>query len=216
MRKQRLTMASSILAVLISSALPVTAHSASTPTPPPPTAKTAQTASALRDLWIGHGFWVRELAAATLAGNAAAATNAENQAIANAKQIAAAIEPFYGKAASEKLFQLLAGHYGAIKQYLDAVAKGDSSKQDAGQKAMLTNGGELAVFLSNANPNLPVDTVRAMLIAHGGHHVQQIQQLKSKDYAGEAQTWEAMKSHMYAIADALAGALAKQFPEKFS
>ena len=54
------------------------------------------------------------------------------------------------------------------------------------------------------------------LLAHGGHHVQEIQQLYSKQYAQEAQTWEAMTRHMYVIADALAGAIAKQFPKQFS
>jgi hypothetical protein len=52
-------------------------------------------------------------------------------------------------------------------------------------------------------------------LAHGGHHVQQIQQIKAKQYAEEARTWSAMKDHMYVIADALTGALAKQFPDKF-
>ena len=55
-----------------------------------------------------------------------------------------------------------------------------------------------------------------MLLAHGGHHVQEIQQLRAGQYAEEAQTWEAMKTHMYTIADALAGAIAKQFPAKFA
>ena len=202
--------------MLISSTLPAFAqHTSHHVNPPSVATKTAQTASALRDLWIGHGFWVRALVTETLSGNTAAAANAENQAVANAKQIAASIEPYYGKAASEKMFGLLAGHYGAIKQYLEAVAKANPSKQDAAKKAMVANAGEIAVFLSNANPNLPFDALQGMLLAHGGHHVQQIHQLKSKEYAQEAQTWEAMKNHMYGIADAMAVALAKQFPEKF-
>ena len=36
-----------------------------------------------------------------------------------------------------------------------------------------------------------------------------------KQYVQEAQTWAAMKDHMYAIADALTLAIAKQFPAKF-
>ena len=173
----------------------------------------AQTQDALRDLWIGHVFWVRNVALETIAGNKAAANAAEEQVVANARQIADAIEPFYGKAASDKLFGLLAGHYGAVKEYL--VAKGTAG-QDAAWKQLVANAGEIAVFLSGANPHLPVDTLRSLLIAHGGHHVQQIKQLRDKDYKGEAQTWEAMKQHMYVIADALTGAIAKQFPAKFS
>jgi hypothetical protein len=178
-----------------------------------PTSKAIQTKDALRDLWVGHVFWVRNVAVETLAGNSKAAKAAEEQVVANAKQIAGAIEPFYGKAASEKLFGQLAGHYGAVKEYLAAT---DSAAQDAAFKKLAANAEEIAKFLSGANPNLPIDTLRALLIAHGGHHVQQIKQLRAKDYAGEAQTWESMKQHMYVIADALAGAIAKQFPTKFS
>jgi hypothetical protein len=54
-----------------------------------------------------------------------------------------------------------------------------------------------------------------LLLGHGGHHIQEIQQLKAGQFAEEARTWEAMKKHMYVIADALAGAIAKQFPAQF-
>lgn len=215
---QRMKLTSPILALFVCGAM-VAPSSAQTQTPASPESvvvKTAQTAASLRDLWIGHGFWVREVAAETLTGNSAGAQNAENQAVANAKLIAASIEPFYGKAASEKLFGLLAGHYSGVKGYLEAADKGSQEKQDAAQKAMVANAEDIALFLSGANPYLPHEALRSMLLAHGGHHIQQIQQLKSKEYAQEAQTWEAMKNHMYAIADALATALAKQFPEKFS
>jgi CTP:molybdopterin cytidylyltransferase MocA len=149
-------------------------------------------------------------------GTAAAAAAAEQEAVANAKQIAAAIEPYYGKAASEKLFGLLAGHYGAVKQYLEATVAGSKDKQDAAYTSVSGNASEIARFLSGANPNLPFDTLNGLLLAHGGRHAQQIRHVQGKQYAQEAQTWEAMKSHMYVIADALAGAIAKQFPRQFS
>jgi hypothetical protein len=46
---------------------------------------------------------------------------AEEQVVANAQAIAASIEPFYGAAAKEAFFKLLAGHYSAIKAYLIAT-----------------------------------------------------------------------------------------------
>ena len=57
---------------------------------------------------------------------------------------------------------------------------------------------------------------KVFFLAHGGHHIQQIQQLKDRKYEAEAQTWEEMKKHVYQIADATADALAKQFAKKFS
>jgi hypothetical protein len=175
-----------------------------------------ETSAALRDLWMGHIFWVRNVALETFAGNSKAAAAAEQQVVANAQQIAASIEPFYGKAASDQLFGLLAKHYGAVKDYLTANVAGDKPKQDAAYNDLARNAADIARFLSGANPNLPYDTVNALLLAHGAHHVKQIQQLHAKEYAAEAETWAAMKKHMYAISDAIAVAIVKQFPAKFS
>lgn len=173
------------------------------------------TKAALRDLWIGHVFWVRNVVVAGLTGDAAAQQAAEKQVVANAQSIAGSIEPFYGAQAKEKLFTLLAGHYGAVKAYLDASIAKDAGKQSEATTKLLSNAGEIAVFLSKANRYLPKDTVEGLLQAHGGHHIAEVQQLQAKDYAGEAKIWADMTQHMYVIADALAGAIAKQFPTKF-
>lgn len=177
-------------------------------------ASAAETDAALRDLWTGHVFWVRNVVTATLANDTAARAAAEKKVVANARSIANSIAPFYGQPASDKLFTLLAGHYGAVKQYLDAGT--DKARQDAAIKALTDNAGEIATFLSGANPNLPREAVLAMMAAHGGHHIAQINQLRAKQYDQEAETWEAMKGHMYKVADTLAGAIAKQFPDKFA
>jgi hypothetical protein len=173
------------------------------------------TQSALRDLWIGHVFWVRNVVVAELAGDAPAQQVAEKKVVENAQAIAAAIEPFYGAEAQQKLFTLLAGHYGAVKDYLDASVAKDGDKQTEATSRLIVNAGEIASFLSSANPYLPKDTVDGLMQAHGGHHIAQIQQLQVKDYAGEAHTWADMSQHMYVISDALADALAKQFPAMF-
>jgi hypothetical protein len=177
--------------------------------------KLADTKAALRDLWLGHIFWVRNVVDARFAGDASEAKTAEKQVVANAQAIAGAIEPYYGKAASDQLFKLLAGHWGAISNYLDATREDKKADQDAAYKALVDNAGQIATFLSGANPNLPADTLRGLLTAHGAHHVQQIQQFQAKQYDLEAKTWAAMTGHMYVIADALAGGIAKQFPDKF-
>jgi hypothetical protein len=180
------------------------------------TYKTSQTAAVLRDVWIGHIFWVRAVSAATIDKNAVAAKAAERQAVANARSIADTIEPFYGSGARDSFFKLLAGHYGAIKAYLVATVAGDAAGQSAATQALTTNAGVIATFLSKANPHLPKDAVHELLLAHGGHHIQQIQELKDRKYEAEGQTWEEMKQHVYQIADATADALAKQFAKKFA
>lgn len=194
-----------------------THHEAANATTAPATVsvKLADTKDALRGLWFGHVFWVRNVAVARLHGDAAAAKAAEAEVVANAKAIAGAVEPFYGKAASDKLFQLLAGHWGAISEYLDATRAGSKEKQDAAFAKLNANANEIATFLAGANSHWPVATLRGLLTAHGAHHVQQIQQLHAGQYDAEARTWAAMAEHMNVIADALANGLAAQFPDKF-
>jgi hypothetical protein len=178
--------------------------------------KTFQTAVALRDLWLSHIFWVRNVSVAAIDKNDSAIGAAEKQAVTNAQAIAASIEPFYGAGAKDKFFKLLAGHYGAVKAYLVAAVAGDVSAQAKATQSLTSNADEIATFLSEANPYLPKDAVQALLLAHGSHHIQQIQQLRDRNYDAEAQTWEEMKKHVYQIADATADALAKQFAEKFT
>ena len=205
-----------LLAAALAVGLPAAAIAETAATPPAVVSvKLADTRAALRDLWIGHVFWVRSVVEARFDDNDAAAAAAERQVVANAHAIAGAIEPFYGKAASDKLFTLLAGHWGAIKGYLDATHAGDRAGQDKAMTAILANANEIAEFLGGANPNLPVDVLKSLLTAHGSHHVQQIREFQAKQFDEEAKTWAAMSHHMYMIADALADGIAKQFPDKF-
>ena len=176
----------------------------------------ADTKEAMRDLWTGHIFWIRNVVSDNAVHNAAARDAAEQEVVANARSIANSITPFYGEKASEKLFSLLAGHYGAVKEYSEATVAGNRLHQDAALTHLASNTDDIAVFLSGANPHLPKDTVRGLIAAHGAHHVLQITQFKERDYVHEGETWKVMKRHVYVIADALTMALATQFPSKFS
>jgi len=214
----KISFPATLLAAAAAIGLPAVAHEAPTAQSAQPAlvaTKLADTRAALRDLWIGHVFWVRNVVDARFEGDKAAADAAERQVVENAKAIAGAIEPFYGKAASDKLFTLLAGHWGAVKGYLDATVANDKAGQDGAMSKLLANASEIAAFLGGANPNLPVETLKGLLTAHGSHHVQQIGEFKAKQWDAEAKTWAAMTHHMYVIADALADGIAKQFPDKF-
>ncbi|HET7680555.1 MAG TPA: hypothetical protein VFK79_10515 [Xanthobacteraceae bacterium] len=180
------------------------------------TSKVTATRAALRDLWLGHVFWVRNVVVGTLGKNAAEAKAAENQVVDNAKAIAAAIEPYYGAKAKDALFDLLAKHYGAVKSYLTASVAKNSAGENAAIQALNSNAEQIAALLSGANPNLPKEAVLGLLQAHGAHHIAQIQQLSAGKFDAEAATWNDMKDHMYVVADALADAIAKQFPNKFA
>lgn len=178
--------------------------------------KQAATRAVLRDLWVEHVFWIRNYVTASAAGNQGQKMVAADQVVANATAISGAIASFYGQPAGDHMLTLLAGHWGAVKDYSDATFdKKDTKAQQDATARLIANAKEIAAFLSKANPNLPEPTLVGLLSAHGAHHIAQIEQIAKGDYAAEAKTWEAMRTHMFTIADALADALAKQFPAKF-
>jgi hypothetical protein len=170
--------------------------------------------AALRALWHGHVVRTRAYAMAVHAGKPKAAHKAEADVVANAKQIAGAVASFYGNAAGDRMFTLLAGHWGAVKQMTDSAKLKDTAANAHALETLTANAREIAEFLSGANPNLPKDAVFGLLAGHGAHHSAQITQIMRGDMKAESATWQAMQEHMDTIADALAQAIAKQFPAK--
>ncbi|MEE9103806.1 hypothetical protein VXJ36_26670 [Pseudomonas nitroreducens] len=169
----------------------------------------------LRDLWQEHIFWIRDYVQANQAGDKAQAKVAADQVVSNATTIANAIAPLYGQPAADQLLKLLAGHWTAVKHYSDASVAKDAAGRKAAVSELTGNAGAIAKFLAKANPNLPEKDLVAMLGTHGAQHIAQIDQFGVHNYAGEANTWQAMRHHILMLADALSAALVKQFPDKF-
>lgn len=188
-----------------------------TPPASPPAADSAalSTRLSMRDLWVEHVFWIRNYAIANQAADKQQAKVAADQVVDNATKIANSLAPLYGQPAADQLLKLLAGHWGAVKHYSDATVAKDTKGKQAAVTDLTSNAKAIAAFLAKANPNLPEATLVTMLAAHGGHHVTQVDQLAAHDYAGEANTWQMMRTHVLALADALTAAVVKQFPEKF-
>ncbi len=179
------------------------------------TSKATELKLAFRNLWTDHIFWVRNVVLETKYGDQAAAKVAEGRVVEDAREIANAISPYYGKEASDKLFNLLAGHYGAIKDYMNASFAGNKEAMETASGELKKNADEIATFLSSANPNWPKSALESALTAHVGHHMAEINEISKKDYSGDAKTWEDMKGHVFAIAGVLSDGIVKQFPEKF-
>ena len=188
---------------------------AATPMAAAESAAVLGTKMALRDLWVEHIFWIRSYVLATHAGDKAQSKVSGAEVVINAKALAATIKPFYGQEAADGLLQLLAGHWAAVRDYNTALVNHSHPMRDKAAQAITANAHEIAKFLSGANPYLPEDAVFGLLAAHGAHHMAQSNQVAANDFQSEAQTWHAMRRHMLTISDSIAGALARQFPDRF-
>ena len=172
--------------------------------------------AAMRSLWQGHVTHTTAYTEAVKSGNHAAAKKAADDVVTNAKQIADAVAGFYGKPAGEQMLTLLAGHWTGVKAYADATHKGDKSAQQKAMQDLAQNVDAIAKFLSSANPNLPEATVQSLMMMHVSDHQMHINEVMAGKGAAAAKTLDHMRAHMNTIADALAGAIAKQFPDKAS
>ena len=178
--------------------------------------RVAEMRQTFRDLWLGHIYWVQHAVLSSAMSGPAERDAVEKEVEANTKQIANMVTPFYGEAASEKLYSLLQVNIDAVRDYSEATVAGNTPQQEAALARLASNADAIADFLSQVNPYLQKDTVRSLIAAHGAHHVLQINQYKAKDYAQLQETWPMMRQHVYLIADTLTTALVKQFPHQFS
>jgi len=179
--------------------------------------RVAEMQKTLRELWLGHIFLIQHAVLYNVTHDPVERDAADKQVLANAKEIASVFIPFYGEARSEKLYTLLADHYTAVKGYSEATVAENMRQQDAALAHLASNADDIDTFFVGINPqHLVTGTIRGLIAAHGAHHVLQINQYKNKQYAKLEKTWPMMRQHVYAIADTLTKALAKQFPDKFS
>ena len=135
---------------------------------------------------------------------------------ANSVDVAKAIGSVYGPDAEKAFLPLWRKHIGMVVDYTVGVATGDRAKQDRAVDDLVGYTHDFGAFLSGANPNLPKSVVADLV----KHHVLTLkavidaQAAKDPDRAFTALRTGA--AHMQTIADPLAGAIVRQFPDRIA
>ena len=132
----------------------------------------------------------------------------------NSVALADAIGSVYGPAARDQFLALWRKHIGFFVDYTVAASKGDSAGKAAAVKNLDQYRADFDAFLTGANPNLPKGAVAEDLVGHVATLAAAVDAQAAKDPSQYAKLAEAA-SHMPATAAVLAGAIAKQFPDKF-
>lgn len=172
--------------------------------------------AAMQDLWHQHVVATRNYALAVYAGDQDMARAAQDAEVANGHDIADAVASVYGAQAGEGIFKLLAGHVGGVNALTLAAKNGDAAGEEQAMSELSANAMQIARFLAGANPeNWTVDGINGALLAHAGHHRQQVDLLMGDaPQQDQDQAWAEMQEHMDMIAGVLADGIAKQFPDR--
>ena len=121
----------------------------------------------------------------------------------------------YGPEAEAAFLPLWRKHIGFVVDYTTGLAAKDQAKADQAVNALLAYTGEIGAFLSNANPNLPKDTVADLVQMH----ILTLKDVIDAQAAGDqTKVYSLLREaygHMGMIANPIAAAISQQFPDKF-
>jgi hypothetical protein len=177
--------------------------------------KAAELRTGLNNLFREHVYLAGAATGAALGGRDAEFKAAAAALDGNSVAIAKAVGSVYGAGAEEAFLPLWRRHIGFVVDYTVGTASGDRAKQDKAVTDLVSYTQDFGAFLSSANPNLPKSVVADLV----KHHVVTLKDVidaqATKDPAKAYQALRTAAGHMQAIADPLAEAIVKQFPDRF-
>lgn len=179
------------------------------------TVKYQELNKAMRELWSAHMYWA--LITVDAFYNDPKGLEAKlNRLLQNQKDIGAAIVPFYGQEAGDKLAQLLTEHIQGAVPVLQSAQSGDKEALDKAVKDWYANAKEIGDFLSAANPkNWTAKETGGALEMHITHTIDYSVSILKGNYSQSFGGFEEALHHMLHLADILTEGLAKQFPDHF-
>ena len=129
--------------------------------------------------------------------------------------IAKAIGSVYGQGAADAFLPLWRKHIGWVVDYTVGVATKDQAKQGKAVSDLLGYTQDFGAFLASANPNLPKSAVADLVKGHVTTLRPLIDAQGTGDQTKAYTLLREATGHMRMIADPLAEAIVKQFPDKF-
>jgi hypothetical protein len=194
----------SVLAAALTVAIPARAQSA------------ADLRVTLNTTLAEHAWLAAATTEAALGGRAGEFKDAAGALDANSLALSKAIGSVYGADAGTAFLALWRRHIGFFVDYTNGVARKDQSMQEKAVKDLLGYADDFGAFLSSANPNLPKDVVAGLVRDHVVGLKAVVDAQASKNWATAYGKLRDAAAHMRMIADPLAGAISKQFPDKFA
>ncbi|HZS33104.1 MAG TPA: hypothetical protein VFC42_06970 [Methylomirabilota bacterium] len=187
-----------------------------------PRAASAQAASAsdlrttLNTTLAEHVWLAGSATAAALGGRSGEFKDAAGALDANSVALGQAIGSVYGESAGSAFLALWRKHIGFFVDYTTGVAKKDKAMQEKAVKDLLGYADEFGAFLASANPHLPKDVVAGLVREHVVGLKAVVDAQARKDWAEAYAKLREAAAHMRMIADPLAAAIGKQFPDRFA
>lgn len=168
----------------------------------------------MRQLWSDHVWWTRNYLITAIADMPDAQATTVRL-LKNQEDIGAAIVPYYGKEAGEKLTALLKEHILIAADVVAAAKENNEVKLKEEDEKWHKNADAIALFLSKANEHWSQDTIKDMMYEHLKLTTEEAVARLKKDWTADIESFEKVFNEIMMMSDALTMGIVKQFPEKF-
>ncbi|MEO7995610.1 MAG: glycosyltransferase [bacterium] len=170
--------------------------------------------AAMRDLWTDHVVWTRVYIIAAV-GNGADKQAATERLLENQEDIGDAIAGYYGRAAGDKLTDLLKDHI-LIAADVVTAAKANKAADLANAKARWqSNADDIAKFLADANPHWPQEALEDMMDKHLSTTTDEVVARLQGDWDADIKAYDVVYDHILMMSDTLSDGIIAQYPERF-
>lgn len=133
----------------------------------------------------------------------------------NSIEVAGLVGSVYGEEAEQNFLTLWRQHIDFFANYTIAARDGDTVGMDQALEDLAGYGEAASNFFADANPNLPKEAVKPLLVAHRDAVILVINDIGAGDFDSAYKNLNVATDQVSEIADALAAGIEKQYPEMF-
>lgn len=135
----------------------------------------------------------------------------------NTDDLTAAVASVYGEEAGVQFKEIWASHINFFVDYTVAAKGGDTAGMEKAVQNLNGYVEAVSTFLSGANPNLPKDAVAGLITEHVMLLKEAVDKHAAGDFAASYDAQDRARTQITTkISDTQAGAIVKQFPDKFT
>lgn len=166
----------------------------------------------MRLLWEQHVYWTR-LVISGIVFQSPDLQSSDARLMKNPGDFAAALQPFYGRAAAARFAALFAEHLTIAGELVKAAAAGQPTADAEGR--WYANADQIAAFLASLNPYWSEQEWREMMYRHLTMTKQEAVDFINGNYAASVTVFDEIEREALMMADTMTAGIVRQFPMQF-
>lgn len=178
------------------------------------TSKAALLKGNLRQLWVEHVIWTRNVVFC-IVDELPGKEQAVNRLLQNQVDIGQVLVPYYGQEIGSRLASLLQTHVNIGAEVMQAAKTGRNLEESNTTHRWEENADAIATFLCNNNRHWNLAEMKDMMQLHLQLTFDEVKFRIAKDYIGDVVAFDRIQVEILKMSDMIAVGILRQFPKQF-